>query len=109
MEPLTTAILARGIYDLLQSGVAFTKDMIKEKLKQFIADQIVVNELADKIETLPLDDEMSHKAIERRLNESEEIIATLKSVPASSVVNITQTHSGTGDNVGGNKVINGNG
>jgi len=109
MEALTTAILARGLYDLLQNGVSFTRDILKEKLKNFITDQVIVEKLADKIDALSLDDEMSPKGIERRLNESEEITETLKSVPASSAVQITQTHSGSGDNVGGNKIINGNG
>jgi hypothetical protein len=109
MEPITTAILARGIYDFLQSGLSLTKDALKERLKKFINDEVIIDKLAGKIETLPLDDEMSPKAIERRLNECEEITAALKILPASSVVNITQTHSGTGDNVGGNKITNGNG
>lgn len=109
MEPITTAILARGIYDFLQSGLSLTKDALKERLKKFINDEVIIDKLAGKIETLPLDDEMSPKAIERRLNECEVITTTLKTLPASSVVNITQTHSGTGDNVGGNKITNGNG
>lgn len=106
MEAITTAILARGIYDLLQAGISFSKNAIKEKLKNLILDDDIVNSLSSKIESMSLDDEMSHKAIERRLNESPEVCELLKSIPAQSVVNINQQHSGSGDNVGGNKIIN---
>lgn len=106
MEAITTAILARGIYDLLQAGISFSKNTIKEKLKNLILDDEIVNSLSSKIESMQFDDEMSSKAIERRLNESPEINELLKSIPAQSVVNINQQHSGSGDNVGGNKIVN---
>ena len=71
-----------------------------------ILDDDIVNALSSKIESMPLDDEMSSKAIERRLSESTEINELLKSIPVQSVVNINQQHSGSGDNVGGNKIVN---
>ena len=106
MEAITTAILARGIYDLLQAGLSFSKSTIKEKLKSFILDDEAVETLSDKIKSIPLNDEMSPKAIERRFDESPEIKALLNAIPAQSVVNINQQHSGSGDNVGGSKIVN---
>jgi len=106
MEPITTAILARGIYDLLQAGFSFSKSTIKEKLRSFILDDETVDSLSEKIESMPLNDEMSPKAIERRFDESPAIKTLLNAMPAQSVVNINQQHSGSGDNVGGSKIVN---
>jgi len=106
MEPITTAILARGIYDLIQTGFSFSKNTIKEKIKTWIKDDDVADSLSNKIEELPLTDEMSPIAIQRRFDEIPEIKELLSSLPAQSVVNINQQHSGSGDNVGGNKIVN---
>lgn len=106
MEPITTAILARGIYDLLQAGLSFSKNTIKEKIKTLIKDDEVADSLSNKVEKLPLTDELSPIAIQRKFDEDPEIKKLLSSITAQSVVNLNQQHSGSGDNVGGNKIVN---
>ncbi|EDU9672086.1 hypothetical protein ZP00_005014 [Salmonella enterica subsp. enterica] len=51
---------------------------------------------------------MSEKAIEKHLKASPEVMNVLENIPNASIVSIKQTHYGTGDNIGRDKIINGN-
>lgn len=107
MEPITTAILARGIYDLLQATVTWSKDALKEKLRTWINDETKVDELAQNIEKIDVNDDMSAKAIEKKLSLDPELIEILKSIKEEERVTVKQQHFGTGDNVGRDKIIKG--
>ncbi|WP_421671451.1 GapS6a family protein [Rahnella sp. EDr1-12] len=106
MTALTTALLARAIYDLFVKGLSFTKDGIKNKLTEFITNDEHAEILAQKLEKLGLNEDMSEKAIEKELNNQPDIVEILKNIPETSKSTINQTHFGSGDNVGGNKIIN---
>ena len=106
MEAITTAILARGIYDLLQSGVSWSKEALKEKLRTLISDEAKATNLAAKLQGLEVDDGMSAKAIERKIDLQPEIIDILKSIKPEDRVSIYQNHTGSGDNIGRDKNIN---
>lgn len=101
---LSSAILSGFVYDMLKHKVSITATSIKEKLKGWIVDEAVAPALAEKIEKLSLNDEMSESAIERRLLDSSEIQQILSSIKPNNTTVITQNHSGIGDNVGGNKI-----
>ncbi|EKN6043298.1 hypothetical protein PCO86_09260 [Pectobacteriaceae bacterium CE70] len=107
MEPITTAIVSRAIYDLLLVGISFTKDNIKKRLTEFITSDGHAELLAEKIEKLKVNDEMSEKAIEKHLKASPEVMNALANIPKTSIVSIQQTHNGAGDNIGRDKIING--
>lgn len=104
MEFLSSTILSGVVYDMLKHKVSITTTSIKEKLKDWIVDEAVAPVLAEKIEELSLNDEMSEKAIERRLLDSSEIQQILSSIKPNNTTVIRQNHSGIGDNVGGNKI-----
>lgn len=106
MEPITTAILARGIYDLLQTGVSWTKAAIEEKLRSLISDEVKAAKLAEELQPLDVNDDMSAKAIEKKLVLQPEIIEILKSIKTEGTVSIHQIHTGSGDNVGRDKNVN---
>jgi len=59
----------------------------------------------EEIEKLSLNDEMSEKAIERKLLGSGEIQKILSSIKPNNTTVVIQNHSGTGDNVGRNKIM----
>lgn len=107
MGPITTAIVSRAIYDLLVAGISFTKDNIKEKLREFITSDENAELLAEKIEKLNVNDEMSEKVIEKHLKADPALMNALANIPQTSVISIQQTHYGTGDNIGRDKNING--
>ncbi|ORM90762.1 GapS6a family protein [Pantoea septica] len=107
MEPITTAILARGIYDLIQASVSWSKDALKEKLRTFINDETKIEELAQKIEKIEVNEDMSEKAIEKKLVIDPEILEIIKSIKDEEKVSVKQQHFGSGDNVGRDKIVKG--
>lgn len=104
MEFLSSVILSGIVYDMLKHQVSITATSIKEKLKDWVIDEAVAPALAEQIEKLSLNDEMSEKAIERKLLDSGEIQQILSSIKPNNTTVIMQNHSGNGDNVGGNKI-----
>ncbi|AOE80005.1 hypothetical protein A7318_15800 [Pseudomonas lurida] len=104
MDALTVSILSSAAYDILKAGLKFTGQTIKDKLKNWVLDDITAGILATKLENLDLSDELSEKAIERKIEKESDIPDLLsKNQPASQVINITQHHTGSGDNVGRDK------
>ncbi|QOI57970.1 GapS6a family protein [Rouxiella badensis] len=107
MDAIATSIIARGLYDLIKSGITFTKDAITSKLAEYITNEENIKLIAEKIEKLNLDEDMSPKAIEKRLDAAPDILKLLKKSETKATTQIIQAHSGSGDNVGGNKTIYG--
>jgi len=107
MEPITTAILARGIYDLLQSGIAWSKDALKEKLQKIIANEVKAEQLAQNLQGLDVNKDMSESAIEKKIVDNSEITEILNKVTDKDMVSIHQHHTGSGDNIGRDKIIKG--
>lgn len=103
---LTTTILSGAIYDIFKSGLSITKNALASRLKNWLIDDTTLENLTDKLQKLNLNDEMSEKAIENKINSSNELKNLLGNISARNV-NI-QIHSGAGDNIIGNKITNGN-
>lgn len=108
MEFITTTILSGVIYDIFKKGMLITKDVLANNLKKWLMDDDTLEKLTVKLQALNLNDEMSEKAIEREINSSNEIKELLSKISAHNVDINIQIHSGTGDNIIGNKIINGN-
>ena len=107
MDFLTSTLLSGMLYDGFKNGVAITTGFLKEKLHGWIVDDTLLETLAYKVNTLELKDYGEH-VIERKLNESSEIQQILKLIQPEQNTNIgsvTQNHSGSGDNIIGNKNI----
>lgn len=105
MEFLSAAVLSGIVYDLIKHQVQITAESLKDKLKGWVFDEAVAPALAVELERLKLNDEMSEKAIERQITESKDIQSILHNIVPNTTNVIIQHHSGTGDNIGGNKII----
>lgn len=105
MEFLSATILSGVVYDLIKHQVQVTAESLKDKLRDWVIDEAVAPALATELEKLELNDEMSEKAIERQISESKDIQSILSNIAPNTTNVIIQHHSGTGDNVGGNKII----
>lgn len=106
MDFLTASLLSGAVYDIFKTGLTFSVLTLKEKLKHWVIDEVNGASILTELEKLHLNDEMSEIAIERKIEASQEllqILSTIKRVSAPST--ITQIHSGSGDNVGGNKYV----
>ncbi|MGC4038407.1 MAG: hypothetical protein QM764_20755 [Chitinophagaceae bacterium] len=101
--------LAKG-GEAIASGLG--KDLWELIKKPFRSDK--EKKLVDDLQQKPGDLEqrgMVKQKLSEKLEEDPELLKELVAVigklqQAGNVANITQTHSGTGDNVGGNKIIN---
>ncbi|MCS5516963.1 hypothetical protein NWF32_24735 [Pseudomonas qingdaonensis] len=111
MDFITSAIISGVAYDIVKDGFLITADAVKEKLGRWIIQDAVAAEVAAQLSGLGITDELSLIAIERRIDAKpelgrliERINSNLSIVAPSSVTTVCQTHSGSGDNVAGNKI-----
>ncbi|RZO10660.1 hypothetical protein EKG40_03575 [Pseudomonas moorei] len=112
MDFITTGIIASSVYDVLKHGLKLSAGMLKERLSQWIKEDVVAEAVAEELTKLGISDEMSEVAITRRLEQSAAITGLIRDINAkvavvahSTITNVTQTHSGSGDNVAGNKIV----
>lgn len=111
MDFITTGIIASSVYDVLKHGLKLSAGMLKERLSEWIKEDVVAEAVAEELAKLGINDEMSEVAISRRLDQSPAITGLIRDINAktavvahSTITNVTQTHSGSGDNVAGNKI-----
>ncbi|MDI1230505.1 MAG: hypothetical protein PSU93_05075 [Methylobacter sp.] len=105
-EFLTSAILSGIAYDVMKCGVVLSITELKQRLRGWIISDSELLVLADEMKKLKLTDEMSETAIERKIAASPELIQLLENIKPSSESNtIIQHHSGSGDNIGRDKII----
>ena len=107
MEFLTSSILSGVLYDGFSRGVSITANFLKEKLQGWILDDVVLEGLTTKVNELQLQD-YRQDVIERKLDESgtlQKILEQIKPDQNTAIGSVTQNHSGSGDNVLGNKTV----
>ncbi|HEY8035089.1 MAG TPA: hypothetical protein VIF37_05830 [Methylobacter sp.] len=106
MDFLTGAILSGIAYDIIKCGVILSTDELKERLRNWVIGDYELLALTNELNKLELTDEMSETAIERRILASPELKQLLENIkPASECNTIIQHHSGSGDNIGRDKII----
>ena len=106
MDFISAALLSGVVYDTLKTGVSITSGIIKDKLKEWLINEEVCKAITKEIQKLELTDEMSESAIEKRINNSPELQSILSEIKRDPNKVTNQYHSGSGDNVAGNKIIN---
>ncbi|MDK9735978.1 hypothetical protein KI655_01575 [Vibrio sp. D404a] len=107
MEFLTSAILSGVLYDGFKDGITISSAFLKEKLQGWLVDDVVLEQITEKVHELELQD-FGERAITRKLDESSELQELMKSVKPEQNIGIgsvTQNHSGSGDNIVGNKTV----
>lgn len=107
MDFLTSTLLSGVLYDGFKKGLAITSDFLKEKLQGWLFDDELLEKLAEKVNALELQDYGEH-VIERKLSESgelQEILKLIKPEQNATIGSVTQNHSGSGDNIVGNKTV----
>lgn len=106
MDFLTGAVLSGITYDMIKCGVILSTDELKERLRDWIIGDSQLLILSNELKKLQLTDEMSETAIERKIAASPELKQLLENIkPASGGNTIIQHHSGSGDNIGRDKII----
>jgi len=106
MDFLASSILSGIAYDIIKCGMLLTADNVKDRLRGWIIDDPTLSVLAGELNKLSLTDEMSEAAIERKILASPELISLLENIkPVAESNTIIQSHSGSGDNIGRDKII----
>lgn len=113
MDFITTGVIASTVYDLLKHGLKLSADVLKDRLGQWIKENVVAEAVADELSKLDLHDGLSEKAISQQLDQSQTLSTLIRGINAkaalvapSTITTVNQTHSGSGDNVAGNKIVN---
>lgn len=113
MDFITTGIIASTVYDLLKNGLQLSASSLKDRLEKWIKDDIVAEAVSEELSKLDLHDGLSEKFICQQLDQSQKISTLIRNMNAeisliapSTITTVNQTHSGSGDNVGGNKIVN---
>lgn len=107
MDFLTAAVLSGVAYDYIKKGAALTGAKIKSELKEWlIGDDIAIN-VSEELKKLQLTDDLSERAIERKISQSPELMKIIAKIQQANEINtVTQTHLGQGDNIGRDKIVN---
>lgn len=105
MDIITSAVVSGILYDMIKHKVALTAKNLKDRLKGWLVDDVVAESLEVKLKNLGLNDELSESAIDRRILGNQDLMVLLSKIEASPQTVINQYHSGTGDNVAGNKIV----
>lgn len=104
MDSITSSILSGILYDGFKAGAKLTKSFLKEKLQGWLFDETVVAQLADNLKELELEDLAEH-VIERKINQTPIVLECLKEIKSNQKIGeVQQIHSGSGDNIAGNKI-----
>jgi hypothetical protein len=107
MDFLTSTVLTGVLYDGFKNSIAITSDFLRDKLQGWLVDDALLETLAEKVNALELRDYGEH-VIERKLNDSAElqkILELIKPEQSTNIGTVTQSHSGSGDNVVGIKTV----
>lgn len=105
MDFITASFLSGVLYDIMKTGAQVGLETLKPKLIDWLVDDEQLNTIAKKVDSLSLSDEMSEKAIERKISEDRTLISLIENIQPRSATTINQNHSGTGDNVGRDKIV----
>lgn len=103
---MTAAILSGILYDLLKHQASLTTENIKEKLQGWLIDDNITKSIETELTKLHLTDEMSENVITKKLESSVQLKTLMANIQPSNQTSIIQSHTGTGDNVAGNKINN---
>ncbi|WP_435979500.1 GapS6a family protein [Psychrobacter sp. DM4] len=107
MEYLTETVLSGMVYDLVKNGIQVSTLTLKDKLKRWFINDSDIEILAKQINEISMLEDLSEAAICRKLQQNPTVQSLIVNVHQEQTVkNIKQKHKGSGDNVGGDKVIN---
>lgn len=102
MDFMTSTILSGFVYDMIKNGIVLTAVNIKARLQGWLVNDAVAQAIERELSDLNISEEMSERAIEQKILSSTTLSEILKSMTPSNN-SVVQVHSGSGDNVAGNK------
>lgn len=108
MEPfsITATVLSGVVYDIIKTSAILTLDNFKTKVKGWLIDDVTAQKVVDEINQISDLEDYSEKGLTKKLEQNEKLVEMLKTIKLDqSVKQVTQIHSGSGDNVAGDKHV----
>ena len=103
---LTATILSGVVYDIVKTSTKLTLDNFKTKVKGWLIDDTTAQKVVDEINQIDNIDELNETGIARRIEQNQDLMSLLKAIKIDqSLTQVTQLHSGSGDNVAGDKHV----
>lgn len=105
MEFFTSALLGGIVYDLVKMSF-FTLNGLTEKLKKWNTDPATIKAIFNELSQIDDIEDKSEKALEKLISRNHELNKIIENIQKDSSTStiITQNHTGTGDNIGGDKI-----
>lgn len=108
MEPfsITATVLSGVVYDIIKTSAKLTLDNFKAKVKGWLIDDTTAQKVVDGINQIEHIDELNETGIARRIEQNQDLMSLLGSIKVDqALTQVTQMHSGSGDNVAGDKHV----
>ena len=103
---LSATGLSGVVYDIMKTSATLTLDNLKQKLKGWIIDEVTAQQLVNNINEIPQVDELNERALTKKFEQNETLMELLQTIKVDqSVKQVIQNHSGSGDNVAGDKHV----
>ncbi len=107
LETIFISMISSLCYDLLKTSGSIVKDKFVKSINELHPDysEDFLYMVANEIEQLELNDEMSEKAIESKIKEKESLVNLISNQEVQPIKNIIQNNV-HGDNIARDKIIN---
>lgn len=103
---LTATILSGVVYDILKTSAKLTLDDFKAKVKGWMFDDTTAQRLINNINEIPQVNDLNERALTKKIEQNETLMELLQTIKVDqSVKQVIQKHSGSGDNVAGDKHV----
>lgn len=103
MDPQVLSIVATVAWEAIKDGVKVTTNRLQKALKGWILKDDACENVIKVVNSIPESYKINAKLVEGYLESNTQLIDVLSKVAVEGVGNITQYHSGSGDNVGRDK------
>ncbi|HFL2728816.1 TPA: hypothetical protein ACGWTY_002758 [Pseudomonas aeruginosa] len=86
MDFITTGVIANTVYDLLKNGLKLRASVLKDRLGQWIKEDVIAEAVAGELSKLGLHDGLSEKAISQQLDQSQAISSLIRDINAEAAL-----------------------
>ena len=108
MDSQILSIIAGIAWVAIKDGVKLTYDKLREVFKGKVVENDECKKILEILNSIPPEYKLNEKLVEGYLESNSKLMDLLSSIVAGGNSRIVQCHTGSGDNVGGDKIVVGN-
>lgn len=104
---MTAAILSGIVYDMIKKSIVVSAETLQSQMTGWIVNEVLTKSIAIEVNKIEELNFLGEKGLERDFIKNEKLMELLKEIKLDkNSTTINQTHYGSGDNVGRDKIIN---